>query len=153
MPTLVDGDVVVYESMAINLYLARAYGGELWPGSIGEQTRALTWSFWVVAELEETLLIALRNRALFPPEERDPVAADAAEAAAGPALGVLEDVLRERECLLGSDFTVADLNVASIVILARFAAFELGAFPSVGRWLDTCFGRPAARSASGRVEA
>lgn len=57
--------------------------------------------------------------------------------------------MQESAWLAGDAFTVADLNVSSIAILSRFAGFELAEFPSLLRWLDACFGRPAAKRARG----
>ena len=39
VPTLVDGDLMLCESMAINLYLAERYGNGLWPDSIEDRAR------------------------------------------------------------------------------------------------------------------
>ena len=53
MPALVDGDVVMSESLAINLYIAQTYGkGSLWPAGAKDQARCLQWSMWAGAELE-----------------------------------------------------------------------------------------------------
>ena len=46
VPTLVDGDLVLFESMAINLYLAKKYGGKLYPSDAADEARAIQWSFW-----------------------------------------------------------------------------------------------------------
>ena len=48
IPTLVDGEVVLWESMAINLYLAQKYAGPMHcagPEALGV---AAQWSFWAV---------------------------------------------------------------------------------------------------------
>ena len=52
MPALEDGDVRLFESMAINLYLARKYGGKLWPAGDDDQARAIAWSIFCMTELE-----------------------------------------------------------------------------------------------------
>jgi glutathione S-transferase len=145
VPTLVDG-TVVWESLAVNLYLARRYGsGSLWPRDDALQTLVLQWSFWVVTELEETLLVVLRNRAMLPEDERDSSAADAAVEKATPALRVLDQSLEGRDYLVGDGFTIADLNVAAIVLFARIGGFDLSTMPNLTRWLDACISRPAAQ--------
>src|SRR5262245_2217399 len=56
IPTLVDGDVVLWESMAINLYLAQKYDGPVHcidPKTLGIATQ---WSFWAMLEVEHLLL-------------------------------------------------------------------------------------------------
>ena len=52
VPTMVAGDLVMFEPMAINLYLAENYGGSLWPAAKADRARALQWSVWGVAEVE-----------------------------------------------------------------------------------------------------
>ena len=59
VPVLVDGELKLVESMAINLYLAMRYGGGLWPDSLDDQARAVQWSFWVMLEVEEPIETAL----------------------------------------------------------------------------------------------
>ena len=48
IPALVDGDLVLFESMAINLYLAKTYGGKLYPGNPHDEARALQWTIEAV---------------------------------------------------------------------------------------------------------
>ena len=46
VPALVDGDTVLWESMAINLYLAEKYGGAMMPATVEGRGLACQWSFW-----------------------------------------------------------------------------------------------------------
>ena len=52
VPVLDHDGVIVWESMAINLYLADAYGGPLWPDDVRDRARVYQWSFWVQAEMD-----------------------------------------------------------------------------------------------------
>ena len=52
IPALVDGELVLFESMAINLYLARTYGGDLYPTDPADEARAQQWSVWAISEIE-----------------------------------------------------------------------------------------------------
>lgn len=136
------------ESMAINLYLAKKYGnGGLYPSSLEEEALAWQWSFWGMTEIETPLLSALRNRAVYPEEKRDPQAAAAAEAALQAPLKVLDGALAGRSHLLGERFTIADLNLAGILAWARPAGIDFAAMPRAAAWLKTCLERPAARAA------
>jgi glutathione S-transferase len=56
---------------------------------------------------------------------------------------VLNNSLRERDHLAGGNFTVADLNVASILVWGKMGSLNLSAHPDVARWLDSCLARPA----------
>ncbi|HKA29898.1 MAG TPA: glutathione S-transferase N-terminal domain-containing protein, partial [Candidatus Binatia bacterium] len=62
IPVLQDGDLVLWESLAINLYLARKYDKGLWPKTVEDEGRAYQWSLWAMTEAEEPLLTALLNR-------------------------------------------------------------------------------------------
>jgi glutathione S-transferase len=149
IPTLVDGDIVLFESMAINLYLARKYDGGLEPKSLEDQARAVQWSFWVVTELEKLLVTVILNRFVFPEAERDPAAIDSALAEIPKPLAVLDGVLEGRRYLVGESFSVADLNVASVLVWAAPSGVSFAKYPNLERWLQECLSRPAARKAQG----
>jgi glutathione S-transferase len=63
IPTLVDGDVVLWESMAINLYLAQK-PGPMQLNSAAVLGIAAQWSFWAMLETEALLLELLSHRAM-----------------------------------------------------------------------------------------
>ncbi len=143
IPTLVDGDLVVWESLAINLYLAQKYEGPMHAGSPEVQALATQWSIWAVLELETLALDLLHHRDLLAEPARDASYAERDEQLLQKPLGVLEGTLVGRRYLLGADFTVADLNVAAILRWAKVAGLDFSSVPGVGRWLDDCFARPA----------
>ena len=143
IPTLVDGDLVLWESMAINLYLAQKYDGPMHCDSPEVLGIAAQWSFWAMLEIEHLLLHLLEHRALLAEFSRDPSAIERNELLLKKPLGVLNDALAGREHLAGSSFTVADLNVAGILVWAKMARLDLSAYPELTRWLNACLARPA----------
>jgi glutathione S-transferase len=143
IPTLVDGDLVLWESMAINLYLAQKYDGPMHCPDAALLGLAAQWSFWAVLEIEHLLLNLLEHRALLAEFSRDPSVAERNELLLKRPLKVLNDALAAREHLAGNSFTVADLNVASILIWGKMARLDLSACPDLKRWLDGCLARPA----------
>jgi glutathione S-transferase len=148
VPVIDDDGFILWESMAINLYLAKKYGaGALYPTRLEDEARAWQWSFWGMTEVERPVLTAMMNRAVYPEEKRDKAAADAAEQALARPLKVLDGDLGRSPNLLGESFTVADLNVASILAWARPAQIDMSAVPKVAEWLKNCAERPAARAA------
>jgi glutathione S-transferase len=152
IPALRDGELVLFESMAINLYLAMQYGGatpapSLWPESAEDRARAIQWSFWGMTEIEPSLFQVLINRVGKAPEDRDEPRAVAKIADLQPAFGVLNAALDGRPHLVGAAFSVADLNVAAILSWARYSKVDLGAFPHLAGWLKTNMTRPAFRKA------
>jgi len=148
VPVIDDDGVILWESMAINLYLAKKYGRDgFYPPHLVDEARAWQWSFWGMTEIERPVLTALFNRAILPENERDPAAADAAEKTLAQPLGVLDGALGHSSYLLGDKFTVADLNVSSILAWARPAQIDFSAFAKVAEWTRNCAERPAARAA------
>ncbi len=143
IPVLRDGDLTLWESLAINLYLARKYDKGLWPKSVEDEGRAFQWSLWAMTEMEEPLLTALLHRAFYPPEQRDAKKADDATERFKTPLAVLNGALAGREYLAGSAFTVADLNVAAVISWAPLAGLDLASAPNVKAWVDRCTARPA----------
>ncbi len=142
IPTLVDGDTVLWESMAINLYLAQKYPNAL-PSDAATLGIAAQWSFWAMLETEALLLDLMMHRVLLPEYGRDPSFAERDELLLQKPLKILDDALRGRDHLAGNAFSVADLNVASILAWGRIARFDLKPHPNVARWLDACLKRPA----------
>ena len=148
VPVIDDGGFILWESIAINLYLAKKYGtGGLYPGRVEDEARAWQWSFWGMTEVERPVLTALFNRAILHEDKRDAAAADAAEKQLAQPLSVLDAALGRGANLLGANFTVADLNVASILSWARPAQIDMSPFPKAAEWLKNCAERPAARAA------
>jgi glutathione S-transferase len=143
IPALVDGDLELFESIAINLYVAKKYGGKLWPASEADQARAIQWSVWGISELEQYLIAILVNRVMLPPDKRDAAAVEAAEKALVRPLAVLDAHLAKRDTLLGDAFTIADLNVASVLSTAKMVKLDLSKWPRAQVWLDACTSRPA----------
>lgn len=142
IPTLVDGDMVLWESMAINLYLAQKYEGPMHVRSPQVAAQATQWSFWAMLEIETLALDLLNHRALLADFARDASHAERNELLLRRPLGVLNETLVGREYLLGNDFTVGDLNVSVILAWAKMARLDFSPLPEVDRWLDVCLARP-----------
>ena len=157
IPVVVDRqtgghEVVVWESMACALYLARhhgkAYGTGISPANPREDAEALRWSFWVVNEVEADALTVLMHRVAMPVERRKPELAEAAEQRLKVPMRVLEDHLQRQQqagedWLAAKRFTVADLCVASVVNWARPARGLMESHPLVHEWVVRCMERPA----------
>lgn len=143
-PALRDGDFVIWESLAINLYLAKRYPGPLSPAGLSGEALALQWSMWAMTELETptgNILRGMTSPDVPAVSTDDPVADDAALKA---ALAVLEDAVSADGWLLDTHFTVADLNIASVLSPLPRIRYRFEPFPAVKNWLKTCLFRPAA---------
>ena len=160
IPVVVDarpeGEVVVWESMACALYVARhhgvADGHSITPANPAEDADALRWSFWAVTECEADALTVLMHRMAMPADRRKPELAEAAEKRLAVPLRVLEQHLvaqqaRGQSHLAAERFTIADLCVASVLNWARPAKALMEAHPLVHDWIVRCMARPAQHAA------
>ena len=148
IPAIDDDGFILWESMAINLYLAKKYSpASLYPALPEDEARAWQWSFWGMTEVERPVLTAMFNRALLPEDKRDAAAADEAERQLQQPLKVLDGAVSKTPYLVGDIFSVADLNVASILSWARPARIDLAGVPKMADWFKRCADRPAARAA------
>lgn len=147
IPALVDGELQLFESMAINLYLTKTYGAGLIPEDTASEAKVLQWSVWGISEIEPLQMQIVVQQFFTPEDKRDAgVVARATEALARP-LGVLDAALGESAYLLGDDFTIADLNVAGVMDLLSMLKFDFSQWSNVTRWLKACQGRASYSSA------
>ena len=107
-----------------------------------------SYFFWPNATLDAETIAALETP---PPVDLrvNRIKATVAEAqkALPRPLAVLNDALQGRDYLLGSTFTVADLNLASVLSWSKPIKFDFGPYPNAGAWLDRCLARPAYKAA------
>jgi glutathione S-transferase len=143
IPSIDDNGLVLHESLAINLYLAKKHGGLLAPASIAEDGLMGMWTLWAATEVEPHALDVLFHTVYKPAAERDPkIAATAVEALRKP-FAVLDAALAASPHVVGNRFTVADINVSEVVRYAAPATALFDANPRVKAWLAACHARPA----------
>jgi len=143
VPALRDGDLVLFESLAINLYIAGKAGAPLLPGG-ADHARALQWTLWAATEIEPGILQWARNVFQLPEDQRDPALAAAGRAATDRRLAVLDAHLADRAFLLDVAFTIADCNLAGVLYGSWLNGYDLSAMPHVAGWMERCMTRPAA---------
>jgi glutathione S-transferase len=145
IPSIDDDGLVLHESLAINLYLARKHGTALAPADVTEEGRMSMWSLWAATEVEGHALNILYHRVGNGGQPMDPkIAGEAVDALRGP-FSVLDTALAGDGYLVGGRFTVADINVAEVVRYAQAAPGLFGGAPNVKAWLAACQARPAFR--------
>jgi glutathione S-transferase len=148
-------EFVLWESIAINLYLAKKYRvGRLCLDTFEGESLASQWSFWAVTRVEvPLLLISASNRNISPGGEMEKYflqhipmwTADEVARCHGvldAPLAMLNAKLASSPYLLGSKFSVADLNVAAILSRNSGAQISLDNKPNLATWLS-CWSRPA----------
>ncbi|QOR40353.1 glutathione S-transferase family protein [Billgrantia diversa] len=144
IPVLVDGDLVLTESAAIQLYLAEKYpqAGFI-PDTVEERAQMHRWNFFLVTEIEQPLWRIARQTFIYPEEQRLPQDVDQARQECVEMVAVLERHMKEREYLVGNRLSVADFNAAYTLDWANEEDM-LGDAPRLREFLKTMYSRPTA---------
>ncbi len=150
VPALVDGDVTMFESLAINLYLSKKYDSVLSPRDLREDGLATQWSIWALTEMESAMLTYVTrhpNIAMFP---HDPEIEAEAVATLVRPLSVLDAHLADHEFLVADRFMIADFNVAAQMALMRMVNYDLDPYPHVKEWVNKAWARPSLAAAQAK---
>lgn len=134
-PVLVDGDLRITQSGVIQQWIIEQTG--TFGGKTPDETReVLRWQFWDNHK-GSSQFGTTRFLANFLPEKHrnaDVIAFNTGRAKA--ALKVLEGELTQRDWLVGSDVTMADLSCCAYLYYPEPFGFDRDAFPAISRWLD-----------------
>ena len=139
IPTLVDGDFVLWESNAIIQYLDEAYGDcALSSREPRRRADVARWLFWEAAHWQPALIPVLApfvGHHVLPESVRPPATTVRwDDATVHDRLVFLDAHLTGRGVLVGEETTLADFAVAGMMTYARAAAFPFDAFPHVAQW-------------------
>ncbi|MGL4440986.1 MAG: glutathione S-transferase family protein [Bosea sp. (in: a-proteobacteria)] len=146
VPAIDDDGLLVSESLAINLHLARKYGaaGGFGPRGVGEDALMTQWTLWTATEFEPFTHEVVVQTINLPEAHRDADKRDLALASLARPLGALNFALTQGAgYLVGGRFTVADLNVACAAFYLRAVPDALTAYPAVAAWYAATTTRPA----------
>ncbi|MFD1215947.1 glutathione S-transferase family protein [Microbulbifer celer] len=144
VPVLVDGDLVLTESAAIQLYLAEKYpqAGFI-PDSLEERAQMYRWIFFLMTEIEQPLWRISRHTFLYPENKRLPQDVELAKQECREMVSVLERHMEDRDFIVGNRPSVADFNAAYTLDWVNTEAL-LDAAPRLREYLKTMYARPAA---------
>jgi glutathione S-transferase len=144
IPVYEEDGLILTESLAITLHIARAYGGLLGPQSLAEAAQMEQWSLFAATSVETPALEMMYVQADGgdkTPEGQASIAVNA-EKLRRP-LTRLEAHLSAHEWLVGARFTAADINTAEVLRYAQGHPTLLAEFPATKTWLERCQARPA----------
>ncbi len=143
VPAMEDDGLALTESMAINLYIAKKYGKGLYPSDLPSEAKIWQWTMFAATSIERSMGLVSYNLYVLAPEKRSAaVATENLEALKRP-LAVLDAALAKSPYLLGSTFTIADVNVSSVFFGPWSNKHDFSATPNIAAWLNRCFERPA----------
>lgn len=140
IPVLEDDGLVLSESLAITLYLAKKHGGPLAPADAAEDAKMMQWALYGASTVEPPIMPIVYAAMAGRTEGED---IDRAVAALQRPLRVLDAHLAAHGHMVGGRFTVADLNMAEILRYGQSHPTLIPAFPAVHGWLKACQARPA----------
>jgi glutathione S-transferase len=148
VPSLGDDGFVLWETLAINTYLAKKQGGPLAPRDLHEDAKVMQWALWSTIHMERTVFPWFLHSYILDEDKRDPKQAAKAMEDLQPLFRVLETELSNRPYLLGDRFTIADLNLGCIFLRPRLQLnLDLGDHPRLKAWDKAVYSRPAAQKA------
>ncbi|CAG7856239.1 glutathione S-transferase [biofilm metagenome] len=152
IPTLVDGDFVLWESNAILQYLcSKVPGNTLFPPNPRSQADINRWLFWQSSHFGSACGLMVFEHVIkkvFMQQD-----AEMAEVAKGEErfhrfADVLEKHLESRDWLVGNELTLADFSVASFLALAEMAHYPMSPYVEVKRWYQSIEKLPAWQSSA-----
>jgi glutathione S-transferase len=144
IPVLVDGDVVLTESVAIVLYLADKYPDKkLVPADLEQRAQLNRWLMFTATELEQPLWRITRHTRLYPEGRRLPGDVALAREEFTAMAGVLDQHMRGRQFVAGNTVTVADFVLAHTLDWANEVQL-LDGFPQLRTYMERMYARPRA---------
>lgn len=147
VPTLVDGDAVIWESNTILRYLASKHRSPLYPTDLLQRTEVERWMDWLLASLN-TPYVAIFKESKKPANERG-ASWDADAKELKTQLEILAKGTASRPFLAGSEISLADIALAPIVHRCLDFPVELPGLDGLRAWREKVTSRPAFRKAVG----
>jgi glutathione S-transferase len=144
LPVLVDGDLVLTESIAIVLYLAEKYPEKGFvPADLGDRAQLNRWLLFAVTELEQPLWRIARHTNLYPEARRLPAEVTLAGEDFKAMAEVVEAHMKGRQFVVGNTVTVADFVLAYTLDWANEVDL-LDGFPYLKSYMERMYARPRA---------
>ena len=144
LPALIDGDLMLTESVAICLYLAEKYPDKgLMPRELGQRAELYRWLMFAATELEQPLWRIARNLNVYPEDKRVPADIANARDDFAAMAAVLDEHLKSRQFLVGNSVSVADLIMAYTLDWANEMQMIDG-FPNLKAYTARMYARPRA---------
>ena len=147
VPTLVDGETVVWESHTILRYLANKLGKtDLYPADFAKRTDVERWMDWLLASLNYQYVQVFKDSKKPAAERAATFDADAKEL--GAQLSILEKASAGKPFIAGNALTLADIALGPIVHRCLDFPIELPALPGLKAWRDRLKAKPSFQKAT-----
>jgi glutathione S-transferase len=147
VPTLIDGDLVIWESHTILRYLAAVHGPALTGATAAERSMVERWMDWLLGALNTPYVAVFKDAKKTPAERAGDFAAQSTDLLA--QLKILDGHIAGRGWFALNRFTIADIALAPIVKRCLEFPIERPAYPELERWRTAIDARPAFAVATG----
>ncbi len=146
VPTLEDGDYVLWESNVITRYLSAQYSmGHLYPENLKERFDAERWMEWQQTLVNPASRNGFWHLIRLPADQRDPALVAQSNAAVEPLMAILDAHLANRSFMVGERFTMADIPLGCEVQRWLGLPQAREKRPNIERWFAALLARPAAK--------
>jgi glutathione S-transferase len=145
VPTLKDGDLVLWESNAIVRYLAAKYSVDsLWPSDPADRAPQDAWMDWQAQHWQSAVGPAFLHLIRTPAEKRDMDLVERSRQAADRLAGILDAALAGREWLGGARPGLGDIALGPLAHRWLNLPVARTPRPDLERWYGAIAARPAA---------
>jgi len=152
VPTLQEGDFILWESNAIVRYLAHQYGaGTLEPSDPKNIARANQWMDWQLTVVAPAILPAFWGLIRTPEEKRDRAAIAASQSKTIEVMKILDAQLGRTPYVAGDAFSMGDIPVAIMAYRFRQICPDRPELKNLERWYAELSQRPAFREHVGAI--
>jgi glutathione S-transferase len=142
VPTVQDGELVLWESNAIVRYLYAEYGPSRTAGQLAVADK---WMDWTSSRVHPPMRTLFWGHVRTPPERRDAAALEAARTQAAEVLAIADGALTSQAYLAGPDFTMGDVPLGCFVNRWYQLPIERPPRPHLAVWYERLQARPGFR--------
>lgn len=143
IPAMIDENLTLFESYAINYYVAEKYSPNFLGKTTNEKAITQQWSYWSATELQGPIIQVFIQKVFVPEGKKDLKKIEENEKILPGLFSVLENSLDGKKYLNGDEFTLADLNVASVASLAHPIGFDMSSYKNINSWMKSIAERPS----------
>lgn len=146
VPTVIDGDAVIWESNTILRYLANSYAPELTGATPAECTEVERWMDFLLAAINAGYLAAFKGAKLDPSER--PAGFDGQLSDLHAQMSIIDKALEGKEFIALDKLTIADIALAPVLGRCLNFPYERPAMPGLEAWFERMSSRPAFKTAT-----
>jgi glutathione S-transferase len=147
VPTIKDGDLILWESNTICRYLAATRHGErLYPTAPVARSQVERWMDWQLSSMGPPMGALLFGLIRTKPEQRDHAAIEAARRKALAAWTIVEEALEDRPYLAGPELSLAEITLGTLVYRWHAFSIERPVLKNVKTWYERMRERPGFKS-------